>query len=171
MLTSKDQELVDLKNAHTMEVDTLKVQIESLQKTVVATKLAKEEAEKRVEERAAEMEQLKADHNSSLQQLKESHTTELSKLKEDHAAEILRIQEERDLTLVEEKIAGYNEAMSEAADEIKAVQDQIYKGGYTFGLESAGLPREHELFEKVVLGPPGAFTVPPSAESNEETDE
>ena len=81
------------------------------------------------------------------------------------------MKEEKDLALVEERTTGYNEALLDAADEIKAVEDQIYKGGYMFGLESAGLPREHELFEKVVLCPPGAFAVPSSAESDEETDE
>ena len=133
--------------------------------------MAKEEADKTTKDRAAEMEKLKEEHSSSISQLKEGHATELLKLKEDHAAEILRLKENNELALVDEQNASYNEAMSEAVDDIKVVQNQVYKSEYEFGLESAGLLRVHELFGRVVLCPPGSFVIPLSVDSEEETDE
>lgn len=148
-----------------------------------ALKNAREEACKVVEDRLTEVEKLKENHNSVISHLGETHTAEVSKLRENyaaivsklednHAAEIFRlcedqaaeisgIQEKQDLALVDERTSSYNEAMAEAANEVGAVKYRIYKGGYELGLESARISRDHELFGKVVLCPPGDFIIFP----------
>lgn len=58
--------------------------------------------------------------------------------------------------------------MSEATDEIGAIKDWIFRGGYEFSLESVGLSRDHELFSKFVPCPPRPFLVSHSADLEEE---
>lgn len=72
---------------------------------------------------------------------------------------------------MDERTNNYNEAMAEASNDIKAVKDRIYTGGYEFGLESTGLTHDHDLFGKVVLCPLGAFVLSSSSESEEEDEE
>ena len=54
---------------------------------------------------------------------------------------------------------------------MKAIKNQVYRGGYEFSLKCAGLALEHELFERVVLCPPDICAAPPPSESDEEIDE
>lgn len=106
----------------------------------------------------AEMKKLREDHNSAvtrlgeahiveIDKLKEDHGAEVSKLRDDHAAEILGLKEKHDSDLVDERTHDYNEAMAEEAKDIHVVKDRIYRGGYKFGLESAGLPDGHAFWQ------------------------
>lgn len=73
------------------------------------------------------MEKLKEEHSSAISQLIEVHAAEISKLKEDHSAKLSLLMEEHDLALVEERTICFNEALFEAADEIGAVKDWIFR--------------------------------------------
>lgn len=174
--------MADLKDFHLTEVNSLREQIVNLQRAVDALKATKEEACKAAEDRFAEMDRLKENHNSVISQLgeahateisklKDNHATEISKLKEDHAAEISGLKEKHDLIIVNERTTGYNEALSEVVDEIGGLKDRIYRGGYKFGLENFGLSCDHELFKKVVLCLPRAFIIPSPTDSEEEGEE
>ena len=115
--------------------------------------MAKEDAIKTAKDKANYVEKLKEEHNSTISQLKESHIAELSKLKKDHVAVISQLKDKNDLALTNEWNTSYNEALSNVADEVEVVKKQIYKGGYEFGLVSAGLPPNHKLCGRVVLCP------------------
>ena len=73
--------------------------------------------------------------------------------------------------MVDVKEEGYNEAISKAANEVAGLKNTIYKAGYEYGLTCAGLQNYYKLFGKVVLCPPGAFTLPaPSATLEEDAE-
>lgn len=173
-LASREKELVEVKNFRLTKVDSFIDQVANLQTSADALKNVKEEACKATEDKSAEMEQMKESHASTLSQLGETHVAEVSKLREDHAGEVVKLredhatkilglQERHDSALVDERTHGYNEAMEEAASDVGALKDHIYRGGYEFDLENAGIPRDHELFGKIVLCPPGAFSVSSSS--------
>lgn len=169
-LASKERALVE-KDSHLADLDSLKEQLASSQSVAEALRIANEEDCRTIEGKSAEMEKLKENHRSILSRLDETHTAETSKLREDYVAEISNLQAKHEDALVDECMNGYNEAMAEAADEIIAVMDRIYIGGYEFGLEKAGLSHKHEFFGKMVLCPPGLTTVSSTSESEEEDEE
>lgn len=192
-LASKEKELADLKLSHSTKIDSLKEHVANSQDSANALRIAKEEAFKVTEDKSTEVERLKENHNSIVFQLGETHAAEISKLKEDyaavilklrddhaseiaklredHTAKILSLQEKHDFVPMDERTHGYNEAVAKAADDVGALTDRIYRGGYEFGFKSVGVSRDHELFGKVILCLPGAFVVSSSSDSKEENEE
>lgn len=65
-LAFKEKELADLKNSHFAKLNSLKEQIANLQSAADALRVAKEEACKAAEDKSAEMERLKENHNSAI---------------------------------------------------------------------------------------------------------
>lgn len=69
-----------------------------------------------------------------------------------------KLKSEHEEGLVEAKDQGWDEATEVTTEQICSLKDLIYKAGYTFGLESAGISNDHELHAKTVLCPPRTFT-------------
>ena len=142
-------EMEKLKNVHAAELNT---------------------AEKRAESLVSEVERLKNNHAAEVAKVKEDHVAELSILKADHAIELIRVEAAKDVDLEDVRTQGYNNAMEDAAKELDVLKDQIYRGGYEFGLKEAGLAPDHELFGRTVLCPPEIFALPSPPDSDIEID-
>lgn len=52
---------------------------------------------------------------------------------------------------------GWNKATNAVVDQIFTLKDKIFRAGYDLGLDSAGIPNDHELYNRVVLCALGAF--------------
>lgn len=70
---------------------------------------------------------------------------------------IAKLKFEHEDALVKTEDQGWDEATYDVADQIRSLKDIIYEASYDFGLESAGIPNDHELHAKIVLCPPVAF--------------
>lgn len=81
----------------------------------------------------------------------------------DEAIENLKSEDVDALTKAVDQI--WDEPIDAIADQIHYLKDLIYKAGYSFSSESAGIPSDHELHAKIVLCPLGAFTYCYSCES------
>lgn len=53
---------------------------------------------------------------------------------------------------------GWNEATNVATEQLRGLKDTIFRASYELGLNSAGIPDDHELYNRAIFCPPGAFT-------------
>lgn len=67
---------------------------------------------------------------------------------------ILELESKHENELKEDKLQGWDDAFSAAANEMVKIKDLLYKTDYKFGLTTTGVAEGDALFNKVVLCPP-----------------
>lgn len=82
---------------------------------------------------------------------------------------IEKLKKEHDQAVVDAREEGYDEAISGAADEVAELKNTICKARYGFSMDSIGLLDDHDLYMRVVVWPPGAFTLQPISNNDAET--
>lgn len=151
----------DLKKEKSANKELCK-EVAKLRKEVKNLKLTIDSKVKQVVDDKDSFEKELQSHKDQLASLRKYLDVEMASKKEAERKaneEMQKLKKEHEDALIQAKVEGYEEAISDAADEVSGLKDTIYKAGYELGLDGANLPNDHELYKKVVLCPPGAFVL------------